>query len=146
MLLVALQGYTLMVSVRILMMWSVPLEPPRGLLPLVDPFVQLFGSGTVPTKDLFFSGHTSTLFLLFLTARGRWLRLAFLLCTITVAVAVLLQHVHYSIDVFVAPFVAYGCYRVASRMQIPVRLRILETGHAHAKDVHGPAETVHAKS
>ena len=47
----------------------VPLEPPDTILLLNDPFVQLFGKGEILTKDLFFSGHTGTLFLLFLLAR-----------------------------------------------------------------------------
>jgi len=34
-----------------------------------------------------------------------------------VAVFVVWQHVHYVIDVAVAPFVAYACYRVVVLMQ-----------------------------
>jgi membrane-associated phospholipid phosphatase len=64
-------------------------------------------------KDLFFSGHTSTLFLLFLTAgRGR-LKILFLCCTIAVAATIIIHHSHYAVDVFVAPFVAYTSYRIA---------------------------------
>jgi hypothetical protein len=111
-LLLTVESYILMVAIRILMMFLVPLDPPAGLIPLADPLVQLAGSGRVPTRDLFFSGHTSTLFLLFLTARGRWLRALFLFCTFVVAGALLWQHVHYAIDVLVAPFVTYACYRL----------------------------------
>ena len=35
----------------------------------------------------------------------------FLISAIVVAVAVLLQHVHYTIDVFAAVFFTYACYR-----------------------------------
>jgi membrane-associated phospholipid phosphatase len=94
-------------------MFLLPLEPPALLIPLRDPFVQYLGTGTLLTKDLFFSGHTSTLFLLFLTARGARLKAIFVVCTVGVAISVLLQHVHYSVDVFVAPFFAYAAYRVA---------------------------------
>jgi len=112
-LLLALQTYVIMVVFRIVAMFLLPLEPPAFLIPLQDPFVQQLGTGTLLTKDLFFSGHTSTMFLLFLTARGARLKAVFLICTVGVAISVLLQHVHYSVDVFVAPFFAYAAYRVA---------------------------------
>ena len=47
-------------------MYSLPFNPPPEMIPLNDPFVQFFGSGKLLTKDFFFSGHTATLFLLFL--------------------------------------------------------------------------------
>lgn len=111
-LILTLQAYTLMILVRILMMYSLPLNPPELLIPLTDPFVEFFGSGIVLEKDLFFSGHTSTMFLLFLTSKSSKLKTIFLAATILVGLSVLLQHVHYTIDVLVAPFVAYGCYRL----------------------------------
>jgi hypothetical protein len=112
-LLLALQTYVIMVAFRIVAMFLLPLDPPALLIPLQDPFVQYLGTGNLLTKDLFFSGHTSTLFLLFLTARGARLKIIFLVCTVGVAISVLLQHVHYSVDVFVAPFFAYAAYRMA---------------------------------
>jgi hypothetical protein len=111
-LLIAVQAYTLMVLVRMLMMWLVPLNPADGLIVLRDPIVQLLGDGSAPTKDLFFSGHTATMFLFFLAATSRVMKTVFLTCTFLVAVFVLWQHVHYTIDVLVAPFVAFGCFRV----------------------------------
>ena len=115
-LMTALQAYGLMVIFRTIAMYLVPLEPPNTLLLLNDPFVQLFGKGEILTKDLFFSGHTGTLFLLFLLAENKTYKIIFLISTITVGLAVLLQHVHYSIDVFIAPFVAYGAFRVVTNM------------------------------
>jgi membrane-anchored protein YejM (alkaline phosphatase superfamily) len=113
-LLLALQGYLVMVVIRTAAMYLLPLDPPPLLIPLKDPFVQYFGSGEVPTKDLFFSGHTATLFLLFLTVHGRYVKSLFLLSTIGVAVCVVLQHVHYTIDVFSAPFFSYAAYRIVA--------------------------------
>jgi hypothetical protein len=112
--LLALQCYGLMVILRVIAMYLMPLEAPSTLLPLNDPFVQLFGEGTILEKDLFFSGHTATLFLLFLLIEKRNLKIIFLIFTILVGVFVILQHVHYSIDVFVAPFFAYTSYRIIS--------------------------------
>ena len=115
-LMTALQAYGLMIIFRTIAMYLVPLEPPDTLLLLNDPFVQLFGKGEILTKDLFFSGHTGTLFLLFLLAENKTYKIILLISTITVGLAVLLQHVHYSIDVFIAPFVAYGAFRVETNM------------------------------
>jgi hypothetical protein len=110
-LLVALQSYALVVAARMVAMYFMPLDPPPGLIRLKDPFVQLFDMRVVLTKDLFFSGHIATLFLLFLTAEHRVLRLGFFLATVVVGVGLVWQHVHYTIDVLTAPFVTYGCYR-----------------------------------
>ncbi len=123
--LVTVQSYILMVAVRIFMMYAFPLNPPEGLIPLKDPFVQYFGSGRPPTKDLFFSGHTSTLFLLFLTAQTKRMKALFLVCTVTVGVAVILQHVHYTVDVLVAPFVSYGVLRIVQHLHRRSTLRLI---------------------
>ncbi|MEO8056480.1 MAG: phosphatase PAP2-related protein [Acidobacteriota bacterium] len=112
-LLVALQAYVLMVIFRMAAMWVTPLEAPPGMIPLHDPLVRLFGPGKLLTKDLFFSGHTSTLFLLALAVPGRRSRVFFLACTGAVGVSVLAQHVHYTIDVLAAPFFAYASFRIA---------------------------------
>jgi hypothetical protein len=92
-------------------MYTVPFNPPLKMIPLADPFVQFFGSGAVLTKDLFFSGHTATLFILFLTAASKKTKYFFLTGTIIAALLLLLQHVHYTVDVLSAPFFTYGCYR-----------------------------------
>jgi hypothetical protein len=111
-LLLAIQCYSLMVVFRLVVMYLTPFDAPAKLLSLDDPFVQFFGSGQVLTKDLFFSGHTATLFLLFLIDDNKFLRIFFLCSTLIVAAAVILQHVHYTVDVFTAPFFAYTSYRI----------------------------------
>jgi hypothetical protein len=104
------QAYTVLLLVRMAAMYTVPLAPPAGMLPLYDPLAGL-GPGDQMLQDLFFSGHTATLFLLYLTASGRALRMLFLAATVAVGALVLVQHCHYTIDVLAAPFFAYGCYR-----------------------------------
>ena len=90
--LIALQAYGLMVIFRTIAMYLVPLEAPKTIILLNDPFVQLFGKGEILTKDLFFSGHTGTLFLLFLLSENKVLKAIFLISTTFVGAAVLLQH------------------------------------------------------
>ncbi len=123
-LVLGLQAYTLMVLLRLAVMAVTPLEAPPGMLPLKDPLVEVLGTGQVLTKDLFFSGHTSTLFLLTLLAPGRATRAFFLVCTITVAACVLWQHVHYTVDVVVAPVFSFIAYTLATRLQGAGRARI----------------------
>jgi len=107
----AIQVYSLMVAVRIVAMYLLPLEPPEKIIILNDPFVEFFGTGQTLTKDLFFSGHTATLLILFLVSEKKIIKTVFLISTITVAISVLLQHVHYTIDVFAAVFFTFTCYK-----------------------------------
>ena len=112
-LLLAVQSYGVMLLLRIMAMYLTPLAAPEKLIPLNDPFVQSFVSGDILTQDLFFSGHTATLFLLVLVIQNKFLKPIFIISTIFVGAAVLLQHVHYSIDVLAAPAFAYASYRIA---------------------------------
>ena len=113
-LLLGVQGYVVMALLRIVVMWATPLDPPPGMIVLEDPLVEGFGGAAEPlTRDLFFSGHTSTMFLLFLAVPGRATRAFFLAATVGVAVLVLVQHVHYAVDVLAAPPFAYAAWRIA---------------------------------
>ena len=115
-LLLGVQAYVVMALLRIVVMWATPLDPPPGMIVLEDPLVQLFGGASLPlTRDLFFSGHTSTMFLLFLAVPGRPAKAFFLACTASVAFLVLVQHVHYAVDVLAAPAFAYAAWRIARK-------------------------------
>lgn len=108
----AVQAYSVMITVRMLAMWALPLDPPGSMMVLKDPLVELFGSEQSLTRDLFFSGHTATMFLLSLVCPHAFLKRLFVVLTIVVGVSVLAQHVHYTIDVIAAPFFAYGAFRL----------------------------------
>ena len=114
----ALQLYTSMAVVRMIAMFLLPLEPPEKMILLKDPFVEFFGTGQTLTKDLFFSGHTATLFILFLVSEHKTIKIIFLVITIIVAFCVLLQHVHYTIDVFAAILFTYACYKFLLDLKI----------------------------
>ena len=116
-LLLALQAYIILMVLRIVVMYTAPLEPPLGMILLRDPVVESFGPSMPLTKDLFFSGHTATLFLLFLVARGSTVRWFFLGGTVGVGICVLWQHVHYTVDVLGAAAFAYCAYRIARGLQ-----------------------------
>ncbi len=85
---------------RTLTITLVPLDPPAGLIGLSDPLSNFFyGHDRFITKDLFFSGHTSTMFLLYFCLTGRGDRRLALLITFCVAILLLVQHVHYTLDI-----------------------------------------------
>ena len=113
----AIQAYTVLILVRMIAMYSLPFDPPSSMIPLKDPFVQLFGTGKLLTRDLFFSGHTATLFLLFLVVDKKPYKQLFLFLTVLVAVSVILQHVHYFIDVLAAPFFTFGCFIIVKSIR-----------------------------
>lgn len=121
-LLAGVQGYAAMVLLRAAAMWLVPLDPPPGMIPLQDPLVRLLGPGQVLTRDLFFSGHTATLFIVFLAVPGRRLGGLFLASAAAVAACVLIQHVHYAIDVLAAPPFAYAGWRLALQLRARIGL------------------------
>ncbi len=108
--------YTILALFRMVLMYSLPLDPPTDMISLTDPFVELFGTGKTLDKDLFFSGHTSTMFILFLLSYKPVVKKVFLVGTILVGMSVILQHAHYTVDVFVAPFVAYASYRISKHI------------------------------
>ncbi|MDB5259838.1 MAG: superfamily C-terminal [Candidatus Nomurabacteria bacterium] len=65
-------------------------------------------------NDLFFSGHAGYPFLLALIFwQSKYLRYFFLLSSLVGAVIVILGHLHYSIDVFSAFFIAYGVFEIS---------------------------------
>lgn len=64
--------------------------------------------------DLFFSGHTGMPFLMALVFwENKILRYIFFMASFVVAAAVLLGHLHYTIDVFSAFFITYGIFHIA---------------------------------
>ena len=119
-----MQSYSLLLIFRMVVMYVTPLEAPDNMLSLNDPFVQFFGTGNILTKDLCFSGHTATLFLFFLIADKKYLKVVFLIFKFIVALAVLLQHVHYTIDVVVAPIFAYLSFRIIKLLIANIFTRI----------------------
>jgi len=104
----------LLVSIsRILCIWVTPLDAPPQLIPLIDPLTNFFYGHQYITKDLFFSGHTSSVFIVFLGLRKKGDKIFTLLSVICIAMLLLVQHVHYTIDILAAPIVTWLCYRLA---------------------------------
>jgi len=102
-----LWGFILINISRFVSIGLIPLDPPINLIPIIDPISNQFYGPKFITKDLFFSGHTASMFLMFLCLKKRTDKILALTATISVGFAVLLQHVHYTIDVVMAPVITY---------------------------------------
>ena len=107
--LTVLFSLVLLLITRIASIYFVPLDPPHGLIVLIDPLTSLTygGRGIFITKDLFFSGHTSNVFMFYLCLHKKKDKVFLLLGSITVGFLVLAQHVHYTMDVIAAFVITY---------------------------------------
>jgi len=96
---------------RIACIALVPLSPPNGLITLNDPLTGAFYGEMSVTKDLFFSGHTATVMLIFLCLEKPVDKILGGVATLVIAFLLLVQHIHYTIDVVSAPVFVYILYR-----------------------------------
>jgi hypothetical protein len=113
MLLVTLWAYNGVTLLRMACIGLISLNPPAGLIPLADPITNQFYGSHYITHDLFFSGHTTTVFLVFLCLKKKWDRIYTLFASILLGILLLVQHVHYTIDVLAAPVFTYAVYQLA---------------------------------
>lgn len=110
---VGILGYGVVISWRSIAISLAPLDPPPDLVLLVDPVAALVGGGPHFTKDLFFSGHTAAMAMFTFCAPKRWARWVFGGLTAVIGVMLMIQRVHYTIDVLVALVMAYVAWRTA---------------------------------
>ena len=101
---------------RVVSIGITPLNAPRNLIILKDPLSSHFYDVPFITKDLFYSGHTATLFLMFLCFQNKLEKGIALIASSTMGILVLIQHIHYTIDVVTAPFFAWLIYLLVQRI------------------------------
>lgn len=116
--LVVAYGFILMCLLRVLTISLLPLNPPVGIIELKDPIANIaYGrNGIFITKDLFYSGHTGNMFLFFLCLERKWDKIFALTASFLVGILVMIQHIHYSIDVFAAFIITYFIYLGAKKL------------------------------
>ncbi len=127
-----------------------------GLILLRSVFINLTNIGiypdAIPIKslvtfggDLFFSGHVANNFLLALIFwKVTPLRITYLFLTFLFGAGSLLGHYHYSIDVFAAPFFAYGVFNIAKRL-FPEDFNLFQTGGLFTGEVNGVPKKIDVK-
>jgi membrane-associated phospholipid phosphatase len=103
--------FSILVLIRGIFTVVTHLKAPAGAVPVHYPWPISIIS---PQNDLFFSGHVAVPFLGFLLFKDR-IRYLFLALAIILGITVLLMHIHYTIDVLAAFFIAYGSYRLCNR-------------------------------
>jgi membrane-associated phospholipid phosphatase len=116
--LVIAYGFILMCLCRVLTISILPLNPPPGLITLKDPIANIVygGKGIFITKDLFYSGHTGNMFLFFLCLQAKWDKIFALTAAVLIGILVLVQHIHYTIDVIAAFIFTYFIYLLAKKV------------------------------
>jgi hypothetical protein len=117
-LLLFIWGFIFLSLSRFISIYLLPLNPPQQLIALRDPITNIFYGNKhgFITKDLFYSGHTSTQFLMCLCFKKRTDKILALISTIFVGTFVLIQHVHYTIDVIAAPILTYLVYLLSKQI------------------------------
>ncbi len=113
---VFLWGFVLMSLSRMVSISLFPLNPPIGLIELKDPLSNTFYGSKFITKDLFYSGHTASQVLMFFCLRKQSDKRLTFIASILVGILVLIQHVHYTIDVVMAPILTYVVYLLAKKI------------------------------
>ncbi len=104
-----LEQFSLLVFLRSIFISLTHLSAPAG--EVIKELPNFFAFLDFPNA-LFFSGHTAVPFLGYLIYRKEKLGKLFLIMTGVMMATVLFMHVHYSIDVFAALFIAYGSYKI----------------------------------
>lgn len=111
-----LWSFILLSLLRFITILLVRLDPPEHLIAIVDPLSTMFYGKNFITKDLFFSGHTATMFIISFCLEKKADKLFVLCIAVAVGILVLVQHIHYTVDVVCAPVFAYFCYWAAVKI------------------------------
>ena len=110
------QTYILVTIMRLLSLFFFPLNPPNDYIALREPVAQFFANHhRIISHDLFFSGHVSTICSVLFAVRNKIVKRFVFVCAVAVSILVLVQRVHYTIDVLAAPVATYVSYLIARR-------------------------------
>jgi hypothetical protein len=116
--LLALRALVVLIILRAVCQYFLPLDPPADAIPLVDPFIRVPGFRPVIVRDLFFSWHTSLLALLSFLTVWKDLKIILALLALIVSILMLVQHAHYTIDLIAAPCFAYAAVALAKLVSV----------------------------
>lgn len=113
--------------IRNLCLYVTPLNAPADIFALHDPILEKIAyNDHANLKDLFFSGHTATIFIfMLLTWNSPGLRFVFGFLTIIMAILLLIQHCHYTVDIIggvVCAYLSFNWVRwIWLKIQLPLQ-------------------------
>lgn len=109
---------------RNICLYATPLEAPENIYALQDPLLETIAySDKANLKDLFFSGHTATIFIfMLLTWNSPGLRVIFGIMTIIMAILLLIQHCHYTVDIIGGVVFAYLSFKWVAWFWMKIQL------------------------
>lgn len=118
-------AYGILLLFRIVTLSLVPLKEPDSIILLQDPFLNNIiysstSSGGLINADLFFSGHTALLFSIYFLSKRKPL---YLFLGIILATLLLIQRVHYLIDILGAIPFAYFAVRISEYLVLKLSKR-----------------------
>lgn len=106
---------------RMIAMYTITLAPPPDMILLIDPisaFLVYPDKGFA--KDLFFSGHVSTMMTLIYIDKNKKWKIIKIAATLLMGLFLAWQHVHYTIDLIVAPFATYLAFLLARKIVMSI--------------------------
>ncbi len=114
-----IEMHFLVAVVRQICILMIALEPPAGIIVLRDVFLEntVYPHNTPLTKDLFFSGHVASVWIYFLCAQHRYLKISFFIGTFIMSFMILSMRVHYTYDVLGALFFTTLIYFAPTRVK-----------------------------
>lgn len=97
-----IEMHFLVAVVRQVCILAVALDPPVGMIVLRDLFLEntVYPRHSPLTKDLFFSGHVASIWLYFLCAEKKAIKMYLFFTTILMSIMILCMRVHYTYDVY----------------------------------------------
>lgn len=110
-------SYAFILILRGISLWALPFYADSDAIKLDDPFLNTFiYPDNYVERDLFFSGHVAILVLLVLFSKDQKWKWLYTLMSVGVGITVVLQKVHFSIDVVAAPFFAILAFWATKRI------------------------------
>lgn len=97
-------AYALAIAFRMVTLYILPFYADEDAVKLFDPILNNFVyPNNYVTRDLFYSGHAALMLLMMWNMPKGRIRMIYLFITIIVSVFLVLQKVHFSIDILAAP-------------------------------------------
>lgn len=104
--------YACSILVKTVTLYITPLDVPKGYIVMQDKISAFISNSSAAYgKDLFFSGHTVLAYLCFVSTTNFYTSTLLFICMILLGISLMINRAHYSIDIFMAPFVGYACHK-----------------------------------